>query len=154
MSEIQHIVTTAAVTIFGSVLVFVIGQLLSKFLIEPTQELKKVIGEVQFNLAFHAPIIYTPAGRNRDRSDKAYEALMKSSCDLVAKFDAIPDKCWLPSLFRGFPPPRKDVVDASMHLRALSTYLHETGDKAMDSLEVIRQRVAKIQTLLGLEPLE
>ena len=79
---------------------------------------------------------------------------MKSSCDLVAKFDAIPDKWWLPSLFRGFPPPRTAVVEASTQLRGLSTYVHQTGDKAMESLDVIRKRVAKIQALLGLEPLE
>jgi len=57
MSELEKITWTAAFTIFGGVLVYVIGQLLSKFLIDPTHELKKVIGQVRFNLAFHAPTI-------------------------------------------------------------------------------------------------
>ena len=78
MSESEHIVITAAVTIFGGVLLFVIGQLLSKFPIGPTQEMKKVIGGVQFNLAFHAGIILNPRVWNNNRPDKTYEALMKS----------------------------------------------------------------------------
>lgn len=52
MSEPEKIIWTAAFTILGGVLVYVIGQLLSKFLIDPTHELKKAIGEVRFNLAF------------------------------------------------------------------------------------------------------
>jgi asparagine N-glycosylation enzyme membrane subunit Stt3 len=50
VSELEKIVWTAAFTILGGVLVYVIAQLLSKFLIEPTHELKRVIGEVRFNL--------------------------------------------------------------------------------------------------------
>lgn len=154
MTELVKITITAAFTIFGSVLVFVIGQLLVKFLIEPTQELKKVVGEVRFNLAFHAPTIHTPVARNKDRSDKAYEALMKSSCDLLAKVNAIPYYCRLSSLSRGFLPPKQAVVDASVQLRGLSTYVHETDAKANDSLEIIAKRVVKIEKLLGLEQLK
>src|SRR5665647_1300337 len=88
MTELEKIVVTAAVTIVGGLFVYVAGQLLSKFFIEPTHELKKAIGEVRFNLAFHGPTIHTPISRNPERSQKAYEALMKSSCDLLARVNA------------------------------------------------------------------
>jgi hypothetical protein len=89
MTELEKIVVTAAVAIVGGLFVYVAGQLLSKFFIEPTHELKKAIGEVRFNLAFHGPTIHTPISRNPERSQKAYEALMKSSCDLLARVNAV-----------------------------------------------------------------
>lgn len=154
MSELVKIAVTAAFTIFGGVVIYVIGQLLSKFLIEPMHELKKTIGEVRFNLAFHAPTIHTPLARNTEQSQKAYEALMKSSCDLIARINAIPFYGCLSKHSQGFLPSRKAVMDAAVQLRGLSTYVHETDAKAYDSLETISKRVARIEENLGLEPLE
>ncbi|HYS83735.1 MAG TPA: hypothetical protein VEN78_01865 [Bradyrhizobium sp.] len=92
MSDLERILLTSVFTILGGVLVFVIGQLLSKFLIEPIHELRKVIGEVRFNLAFHAPVILTPIARNTERSDKACDTLMKK---LVRSVDAVRDDSFL-----------------------------------------------------------
>ncbi len=72
MSEIEKIVWGA----IGAVAVYVFGQLLSKFFIEPLHELRKVMGDVRFSLAFHAPTVHTPIGRTRERSDAAYNAIM------------------------------------------------------------------------------
>lgn len=154
MSELEKIVWTAAFTIFGGVLVYVIGQLLSKFLIDPSHELKKVIGEVRFNLAFYAPTIHTPIARTPERSDKAYEALLKSSCELLAKVNAIPFYGLVSCISFGFLPSKKRIRDAATQLRGLSTYMHETGDKANSHVEVIGNRVAKIEKCLNLESLE
>lgn len=154
MSELEKIVWTAAFTIFGGVLVYVIGQLLSKFLIDPTHELKKVIGEVRFNLAFYAPTIHTPIARTPERSDKAYEALLKSSCELLAKVNAIPFYGLVSCISFGFLPSKKHIRDAATQLRGLSTYMHETGDKANSHVEIIGNRVAKIEKCLNLESLE
>lgn len=154
MSELEQIAWTAAFTIFGGVLVYVIGQLLSKFLIDPTHELKKVIGDVRFDLAFYAPTIHEPIARTPERSDKAYEALLKSSCELLAKVNAIPFYGLVSCISFGFLPSKKHIRDAATQLRALSTYMHETGDKANSHVEVIRNRVSKIERCLNLESLE
>lgn len=154
MSELEKIVRTATFTIFGGVLVYVIGQLLSKFLIDPTHELKKVIGEVRFNLAFYAPTIHTPIARTPERSDKAYEALLKSSCELFAKVNAIPFYGLVSCISFGFLPSKKHIRDAATQLRGLSTYMHETGDKANSHVEVIGNRIARIEKCLNLESLE
>ncbi len=153
MTELFKIVVTAAFTIFGGVVVYMIGQLLSKFLIEPTHELKKTIGEVRFNLAFHAPTIHTPIARNTERSQKASEALMKSSCDLLARVNAIPFYANLSKHSRGFLPSHQAITDAAVQLRALSTCVHETDERANEYLETISKRVARIEKDLGLEPL-
>ncbi len=154
MTELEKIIMTSAFTIGGGVVIYVIGQLLSKFFIEPTHELKKAIGEVRFNLAFYAPIIHTPIGRNTERSDKAYEALMKSSCDLLARVNAIPFYSLLSNLSLGFLPSKQAIVDAAIQLRGLSTYVHQTGSEANNSLDVIAKRVTLVEAKLGLEPLE
>jgi len=154
MTELEKIFVTSAVTISGSLLLYVIGQLLSKFFIEPTHELKKAIGEVRFNLAFHAPVIHTTIARNNERSQKAYEALMKSSCDLLARVNATPFYSCLSSFSQGFLPPKQAIVDAAVQLRGLSTYVHETDAKATDSLDTIAKKVARVEQNLGLEPLK
>ena len=153
MSDFEKILLNSAMTIAGAVLVYVVGQLLSKVFIEPVHELRKVIGEVRFNLAFHAPTIHTPIGRDDKRSEEARSALMKSSCDLLAKVHAIPCYDALSRRSRGFLPSRDAIEDAAVRLRGLSTYMHDSGAKAQDSIEVVEKIVARIETKLGLNPL-
>lgn len=154
MTDLEKILLSSAVTVFAAVLVYVIGQLLSKAFIEPAYELRKTIGEVRFNLAFHAPTIHTPIGRTEERSAEARAALMKSSCDLLAKVHAIPFYSALSKVSFGFLPPRSSIEDAAVRLRGLSTYVHETGDKAHEALETIEKIVSRVEAKLGLKPLE
>ena len=151
MTDFEKTLLTAAITILGSVTVFVVGQLLSKFLIEPVQELKKSIGEARFNLAFFAPIIHTPISRTPERSNEAYAAVMKSSCDLLAKAEAV-------ACYRIIPekllPPMRNIEKAAIALRALSTYLHETGNDAAGHIEEVNASVASVERLLRLRPLQ
>jgi hypothetical protein len=154
MSELDKILLNSTLTIAGAILVYVAGQLLSKVFIEPAYELRMVLGEVRFNLAFHAPTIHTPIGRNERRSEEARSALMKSSCDLLAKLHAIPCYDWLSRHSKGFLPPRDAIEDAAVRLRGLSTYMHETGDKAQESIELIGKIVERIEQKLGLKPLD
>jgi len=149
MTDIEKIVWGA----FGGLTVFVVGQLLAKFFIEPLHELRKAVGDVRFNLAFHAPTLHTPIGRLQEASDKAREALMKSSCILIAELHAIPIYGVTRLLAFGVLPCRKAIEDAAVQLRGLSTYVHEIGEKANSSLDVIQKRVGRIEKLLGLKPL-
>ncbi|MFW6253922.1 MAG: hypothetical protein ACOC41_03240 [Chitinivibrionales bacterium] len=150
MTDIEKIVLGG----LAGVTVYVIGQLLSKFLIEPLHELRKVVGEVRFNLAFHAPTIHTSIGRSKETSEAVRQALMKSSCDLIAKLYAVPGFTIFRHLSFGALPNRKDVETAAVQLRGLSTYVHEEGDKANASIEILNKRVAMIESLPRLKPLE
>lgn len=154
MSELATIVWTAAFTIIGGVIVYVIGELLSKFFIEPVHELKRVIGEVRFNLAFFAPIIHTPISRTPERSDAAYEALLKNSCDLFTKVNAIPFYGLVSRISFGFLPNKKSAKEAAVQLRGLTTYLHEDGTKSAENVQVIGSRVKRIEICLALESIE
>ena len=119
MTDIDKIVLSA----LFSIVVYVIGQLLSKFLIEPLHELRKVAGEVRFNLSFHASTIHTPIGRSEESSKAAKEALLKNSCDLISKLHAVP--LYFLSRWLSFDalPCRKAVEEAAVQLRGLF-YLH------------------------------
>jgi hypothetical protein len=79
MSDIEKIVVTAAFTLLGGVIVYVVGQFLSKAFIDPLQNLRKTIGETRFNLTFHVGVIHSPIGRASEKSDNTQDALMKSS---------------------------------------------------------------------------
>ncbi len=150
MSDVANILLGA----LGGVLLYVVGQLLSKFLIDPLHELRKAVGEVRFNLSFHAVTIGTPIGRTEETSEAAHQALMKSSSDLIAKLHAVPLYGLTRYLAFGALTPRSSVEAAAIQLRGLSTHVHETGEKAMDSLEAIQARIEKIERLLRLKPLE
>jgi hypothetical protein len=138
------IILTSVFTIIGGVIVYALGQLLSKFVIEPIVELKKIIGEVSFNLAFHAVTIYTPNGGTSEQFKTAREALIKSSCDLSKQVNIVP---FYPSKFC---PSKKDIEKSAKDLLALSTYLHETDSKEYQH-EKIGKIVAKIKQNLNLE---
>lgn len=149
MTDVERIVWGA----LSAIAVYIVGQLLSKFFIEPLHELRKAVGEIRFNLGFHAPTIHTPIGHTPEMSSAAQEALMKSSCDLIAKLHAVPIYELARLLAFGALPSRKPVEQAAVQLRGLSTYVHETGKKTDASIEVINKRVAAIMRLLRLKPL-
>ncbi|MBF0165335.1 MAG: hypothetical protein HQM01_12700 [Magnetococcales bacterium] len=150
MNDIEKIVLGA----FSGIVVYVTGQLLSKFFIEPIYELRKSLGEIRFALMFHAPIIHTPIARNNDNSTSAYDALIKCSCDLMCKLYAVPLYGLTRLLACGSLPARKNLEAAIIQLRGLSTHIHEKDNRANESIDVINRRVSKIEDLLGIKPLE
>jgi hypothetical protein len=139
---------------FSGIVVYVIGQLLSKFFIEPLYELRKVPGEVRFNLSFHAPTIHTPAARSPEASKAAGDALLRNSSDLIAKLHAVPFYSVTRFLTPCVLPRKKAVNDAAIQLRGLSTYMFETDEKANASISNVQDRVKKIERLLHLKSLE
>jgi hypothetical protein len=56
MSELFKIVVTSSLTILSGILVFVIGQVIVKFIIEPLHEQAKLIGEIANSLIFFRPV--------------------------------------------------------------------------------------------------
>lgn len=153
MTDLEKILVTSMLTIFGGVLVFAVGQLISKFVIEPIHELRKAIGEVRYNLLFFAPDILTPIGRTKERCDQVQDALRKNSSDLYIRSEAIPFYPLASWVSRGSVPRRENVADAAKWLRGLSTYMHETGEKANSHIDDIRRIIIRIERNLGLPPL-
>ena len=150
MTDIERIVLGG----LAGVTVYLIGQLLSKFLLEPLHELRKAVGDARYNLAFHAPTIHTPIGRSKETSKTAQQALMDTSCNLIVTLHAVPGYAMFRYVSFGALPNRKDIETAAVLLRGLSTYVHEEGDRAHSNISVVNERVSKIEKLLRFKPLE
>ncbi len=139
---------TIFATVISGVLVFVLGQIFVKFVIEPIKDLKEVLGEIHFSLVFHAQAIYTPAG-DRAGEDAAQKVIRDLASKLRAKTEVIPWYSLCSRISRGFLPPRKNIMDASSQLIGLSNSL-----KQEDRSEVNHNRVEKIRKLLHFESVD
>lgn len=136
---------TIFATVISGVLVFVLGQIMVKFVIDPIKELKEVFGEIQFSLIFHAQAIYTPVG-DRDGEDVAQIVIRDLASKLRAKTEVIPWYSFFSRISKGFIPPRKNIMDASTQLIGLSNSV-----KKEDRSEINHDRVEKIGKLLNFE---
>ncbi len=121
--------TTAALTAFFGVVVFVVGQVVLKFFVEPIQEQAKVKGEVSNALVFYANVegaLTTPELR-----EEAKTQLRGLAARLRASVSQIP---WY-GVFEALRlvPKEKSVMDASAALIGLSNSLsrddYEAGDR-------------------------
>lgn len=148
MNELIKIVLTASFTVAGAVVVFVIGQLLGKFVIDPVHELKKVLGEIRFALLFHAPAISTPVG-DRASEDEAAKVLRRLSSELHTKVNSIPFYNICSRISHGFLPQKPNVHLASKLLMGLSNSVHQ-----VDRYQKNPDRVEKVEKLLNFEPWE
>ena len=89
MDDLTKILLTSSLTAVGAIAVFVASQLLGRLVIEPVQDLKKLLGEIRHALVFHGQAVFTPVG-DRPGEDKAAEAFRKLACDLRSKVGAVP----------------------------------------------------------------
>ncbi len=62
---------TASITILGGFIVFVLGQIVVKFFIEPIHEQSKTIGEIAYSLIFYANLYSNPGNSFPDERKEA-----------------------------------------------------------------------------------
>jgi hypothetical protein len=143
MDDLNKIILTSSLTVLGGVIVFVAGQLIGKFVIEPIHELKKLLGEIHFGLVFYAQAIQTPGGE-RVAEDEASKALRKMACDLLSKVAAIPFYGFWSVISRGFLPHAEQIEKASSCVIGLSNSIYQ--DNRYEKNPAI---IAKIERLLN-----
>lgn len=148
MDDLTKILLTASLTAIGAVVVFVVSQILGKLVIEPIQDVKKILGEIRYALVFHAQAILTPVG-DREGEDRAAEALRKLSCDLRSKIGSVPFYDRWAYVSRGFMPRRANAREAAKHLMGLSNSVYESPRPESNG-----KRISKIERLLGFEPMD
>jgi len=101
-------------TVISGVLVFVIGQIIQRFFLEPIQKYKAVIGKIDNKLKFYKNIITNP-GSDLIPKDIVLECsgeLRKLSCKLEEIYKQIP--------FRGIIKPKEKISDSASRLIGLS----------------------------------
>ncbi|WP_159670469.1 hypothetical protein [Andreprevotia sp. IGB-42] len=147
MDESLKIIFTTCLTIFGSTLVFVFGQILGKFFIDPTHDFRKTIGDIQFALVFHQQAISTPVG-NRESELEASHALRRLACDLSSKAAAIPAYNIWSKILPNYLPNPKEIHTAAANLIGLSNSVFQENRHERNY-----KTVSKIQTALGIREL-
>jgi hypothetical protein len=118
--------TTFVLTVLGGVLIFVVGQIVLKLVIEPAQELKRSLGSTSHALLLHQ------AKLTNASSDKEIAAEMKSlSAEIVSKSHAVLWYAFVRIVF-GLPS-KKNILMASRQLNSISYGVLEESKKFEDS---------------------
>jgi hypothetical protein len=87
--DLIAIFLTAGLTILGGIIVFVSGQVITRFYLDPVDNLLQVIGEVSYGLVYYAKY-YTNPGYSQEEVAKEIEIeLRKLASQLSAKANAV-----------------------------------------------------------------
>ena len=141
MSEPYKIVLTAALTVIGGVLIFVIGQIISKFVLEPLQELKKLLGKTSYSLVYFAREIHTPVEGDTDKCKIASDEFRKLSSSINSSVESIPFyDCWS-RLSNGFIPSRHAISEAASALIGISNSVFEKDRSKNQSREATIKKI-------------
>lgn len=146
MSEAERIVLTAATTILGGLIVFVGGQLASRFLIEPWYEQRKVIGSIAEALVNYA-YLFAESGSVLPEVPDAALRVRQLSTDLLARTISVPGYHVLASL--NLAPPLPAIRDASRGLWRLANTLSDPKAWKLRVLDASRVAIA-----LGIEDID
>lgn len=105
-------------TVLSGVLVFILGQIILKLIIEPTQEYKKKISQIGFDLIRLGNIFANPRGRKDDDMLKACTQMREHSSSLYSYFYLVPFYRVTGFIF-GLPS-EEQVLEATKELIGLS----------------------------------
>jgi len=133
-------------TVLSGTLVFVLGQILQKFVLEPIQEYKKTIGKIDNQLKFYCNVLIN-AVSNEEQIVKLTDIVRALSCDLESIYKQIP----LSGLFSKIRvlETKSDVAKAAKLLISISNSGGRSDTRALrcdDEIEKVR-KLLKIESL-------
>ena len=118
MSETLKIFLTSAVTVIGGAILLVFGQIATKLFIDPMLDIRKTIGQIAFNLVYHANVIHNAPVTNPNDLDKARDVYRVLSSRLRSTANTLP--CYLLFSLLHFVPKKAKLVEASQYLIRLA----------------------------------
>lgn len=143
MSELTQIIFTSSLTILGGVLIYVIGQVVSKFFIERIHDQANIVGKINDSLIFFANIYSNPGFSLKDKADEASNRLRQLATLLRSKTYMIPWYGFFEKI--RIVPKLSDINEASGNLIGLSNSLNRESDRSENN-----KRVNEIRKLLKL----
>lgn len=129
MSNILAILGTSSLTVITGTAIYVLGQLISKFVIEPIHKQKEVIGEIGDALVFYANIYSNPGTGSKEKADEASKrfrqlsGLLRSKSYLIPSYDRI--------AYMKLVPLRTDIEKAASSLIGISNSVYGGPDEAI-----------------------
>jgi len=137
---------TAVLTIIGGVIIYVTGQIISKFFIDPYHEYRKTVGEIVSTLVYYANV---SARTKEDRQHEASSAFRQKAARLLASTEQIPLYDWLARRRWIRLPPRESVDNAFRGLIGLSNAVYGNDWEHIDSH---RKKIVDSLRLKGVDP--
>jgi len=126
----------------GGVVIYVLGQITTRFLIDPYQEYRKTVGEIAYALVFYANVYQSPGRTRAEMMDEASRLLRRLASSLRVHAFSIPCRGVFWRL-----PSSEDLRTASSALISLSNGIHQGNSR--DN----QRDVDEINKLLGLPPI-
>jgi hypothetical protein len=133
-------------TILSGVTVYVLGQVFVKFVIDPIQNLYKLIGEVGHSLIYYANLYSNTQMCDKSQLQEAHDTLRRQSCQLFSSAYAIPGYGLWARL--RLLPPYYDAQEAVGQLIGLSNGCLDTSNLAAERNS---KRRRMLEQLLRLE---
>ncbi|MEH1939451.1 MAG: hypothetical protein V7L01_04420 [Nostoc sp.] len=132
-------------TILSGVFVFILSQLILKFIIEPIQEFRKTVADIAFALIEYANIYSNPGYAGNELENKASQDLRKLSSRLNAQIYLIPGYRTISNLFK--LPSKTNLIEAPSELIGLSNGVFKSP---IDLVNTNLERAKKIRIILGI----
>ncbi|MDB5056003.1 MAG: hypothetical protein JWM44_4053 [Bacilli bacterium] len=152
------VILTSTLTVIGGLIVFVIGQIILKYIIEPISDYRKIKSSISITLVYYANSYLNPIEINDD--NMKYEALRnernevqtkirKLASELTGSVQVIPFY-FLFYLF-GIIPSRKKLLEVATNLIGISNSLWENKMYPGDIVETNEERKQRIIQVLKLK---
>jgi hypothetical protein len=144
-------ITTAALTVFAGFVVFVAGQIVQRFVLEPVQEQRKVIGEIAHALLYYGNVyLVEEAEKLEELKERRISQLEEAQTALRGLASRLRESLWAVPAYEtlariGWVRKKADILTASRELVGWSNSIFG-GSTA----ELIDRRRATIAEVLGI----
>jgi hypothetical protein len=143
MHDLFKIVVTASVTLIGGVLLLVATQILTRFVVEPLVDFRRLLGEVGHTLVFYSNYFYNASVM---ASKPEFQEATRECRTLASRLRSFSNAVPLYTVLAGLHlvPPHAYVYEASAALIGLS------NTTSSHSPDVVRQHYERIAELLDI----
>jgi hypothetical protein len=141
MADVVKPILTTLATIVPATLIFVIGQILTRFVLEPIQDQARTVGRIAFSLLAYADL--SPETHKTDRLEEASRALRELAAQLRASRRVIPGY--------NFFAFARCVISRSVLLESSAMLIHWSNTIYHGDTQPYRQRLAELLKVPGLD---
>jgi len=132
---------TVFATILAGVTVFVLGQIVLKWMIEPIQELRKLKGEILFHFANDYATIYNARIVENETAREAGRTLERLGASLLANQHLVPMYSCIQRIFQ--LPDREKIQFAAARLRLISNSIFSDAHDIHYRLNLYRMDICE-----------
>jgi len=152
MSDLEKILLTSSLTIFGGITIYMMGQIFLKFILEPIHEQMRVIGEIDHALLFYGNTYGNPERGFAHKGKEVEERFRELSSLLLSR--TRPIRCYRVFSTLSLIRPKDTIRTAARGLMGISNNINlaPTADIQRAVAQNVRWR-DEIREALKLEDL-